>query len=104
LIAEVDVYKIVWPEYSHRYIIEHLSHAECPNAGDMLSHLQESHNFRKRVEQIGDILVELYRPVDIHYLRCWVEKTRYVADEYRATLLGIVDVMNHDINVWMSFT
>lgn len=100
----IAVYRIYWPQESHRYILEHVLYKECPNVGDMFSHMMNSHNFRKREERLDDgSVVELFRPVDIQYLKSWVEKTRHVAEEYREPLLDIISLMNRDINVWMRF-
>ena len=99
----IDVYRIYWPEDAEKHILEHLTHTECSSVHDMFSHMMNSHNFRRRTAELSGKAIHLYRPEDIQYLESWIKKSRYVADEYREVLLDVIDMMHHDIDVWISF-
>lgn len=69
----------------------------------MFSHLMNSKNYKKRIEIVGGIPIHLYRPLDVDYLRSWVQVSRYVAEEYRDSLLAAVELIDKNIDTWIRF-
>ena len=89
----------------HKWAFERSTKAlsDAPGNAAFLAHLKASGNVQAKDEWLDGRLVKLYRPQDFEYAKSWVKTTRSLLNCERQTVFGVLELIESDRSIWLSF-